>query len=38
MSIADMPDYLEEAAGEPVYSWENPTGLVMAGRSHAIME
>lgn len=39
MSLADMPDYLEEATvGEPIYSWENPMGLVVAGKSHAVVE
>ena len=31
VSLADIPDYLEEAiVGEPIYSWENPMDLVWA--------
>ena len=38
ISLADLPDYLEDlAVGEPIYSWDNPIGLVMAEKSHVIL-
>ena len=39
INLANMPDYLEDSVvGEPIYSWDNPTGLVVAEKSHAILE
>lgn len=39
INLADMPDYLEySVVGEPIYSWDNPIGLVVAEKSHAVLE
>ena len=39
INLANMPDYSEDSVvGEPIYSWDNPTGLVVAEKSHAILE
>ena len=39
INLANMPDYSEgSTVGEPIYSWDNPIGLVVAEKSHAILE